>query len=204
MAHRHPLSPPAPCLAYVKEDCSCFTRIVLRRFKRLTDSPVVQFRYGHKVRSRSGLRRGDLVFFKEHGYSHSHNPRGHLQRQRAHPARLKLLRQGSQLKDEVHSGLLRRQAHTSALVAARFHRPSHGTRAPGTSTDPRRPLPALHAVAKSRSGPRTRVLCAGELRLSALLGRWRSEDAPDRGRPASSRSRAITPNRGARASLRWT
>jgi cell wall-associated NlpC family hydrolase len=54
----------------VKEDCSCFTRIVLRRFKRLTDSPVVQFRYGHKVRSRSGLRRGDLVFFKEHGYSH--------------------------------------------------------------------------------------------------------------------------------------
>jgi cell wall-associated NlpC family hydrolase len=64
------LSPPAPCLAYVKEDCSCFTQIVFRRFKRLTDSPVLQFQYGHKVTSRSNLRRGDLVFFKEHGYGH--------------------------------------------------------------------------------------------------------------------------------------
>ena len=64
------LSPPAPCLAYVKEDCSCFTRLVFRRFKRIPDSPVRQFQYGHKVRSRSNLKRGDLVFFKEHGYTH--------------------------------------------------------------------------------------------------------------------------------------
>ena len=64
------LSPPAPCIAYVKEDCSCFTRLVFRPFKRLTDSPVLQFQYGHKVTSRSNLRRGDLVFFKEHGYGH--------------------------------------------------------------------------------------------------------------------------------------
>ena len=62
------LSPPAPCLAYVKEDCSCFTRLVFRRFKWLTDSPVTQFQYGHNVTSRSNLRRGDLVFFKERGY----------------------------------------------------------------------------------------------------------------------------------------
>jgi cell wall-associated NlpC family hydrolase len=69
------LSPPAPCRAYVKEDCSCFTRLVFRRFKRLTDSPVLQFQYGHKVRSRSNLRRGDLVYFKEHGYG---NPITHV------------------------------------------------------------------------------------------------------------------------------
>lgn len=63
------LSPPAPCRAYVKEDCSCFTKLVFRRFKWLPDSPVLQFQYGHKVRSRSNLRRGDLVFFKERGYN---------------------------------------------------------------------------------------------------------------------------------------
>ena len=62
------LSPPAPCWAYVKEDCSCFTKIVLRRFKWMPDSPVLQYQYGHKVRSRSNLKRGDLVFFKERGY----------------------------------------------------------------------------------------------------------------------------------------
>jgi cell wall-associated NlpC family hydrolase len=52
------------------EDCSCFTKIVLRRFKWIPDSPVQQFQYGHKVRSRSGLKRGDLVFFKERGSRH--------------------------------------------------------------------------------------------------------------------------------------
>lgn len=61
------LSPPAPCIAYRVEDCSCFTKLVLRRFKRVYDSPVLQFQYGHKVRSRSNLKRGDLVFFKERG-----------------------------------------------------------------------------------------------------------------------------------------
>jgi cell wall-associated NlpC family hydrolase len=64
---RYRLSPPAPCWAYRKEDCSCFTKLVLRRFKRLPDSPVLQFQYGHKVKSRSNLKRGDLVFFKERG-----------------------------------------------------------------------------------------------------------------------------------------
>ncbi len=63
------LSPPAPCRAYRREDCSCFTKLVLRRYdKWLPDTPVLQFQYGHKVRSRkSNLRRGDLVFFKERG-----------------------------------------------------------------------------------------------------------------------------------------
>jgi cell wall-associated NlpC family hydrolase len=65
---RYRLSPPAPCWAYVKEDCSCFTKIVFRRFKWVPDSPVRQFQYGHKVRYRSNLKRGDLVFFKERGY----------------------------------------------------------------------------------------------------------------------------------------
>jgi cell wall-associated NlpC family hydrolase len=64
------LSPPAPCWAYRKEDCSCFTKLVLRHFgKHLPDSPVLQWHYGHLVRSRSNLRRGDLVFWKEDGYS---------------------------------------------------------------------------------------------------------------------------------------
>jgi cell wall-associated NlpC family hydrolase len=56
----------------VKEGCSCFTKIVLRRFKWLPDSPVLQFQYGHKVRSRSNLKRGDLVFFKERGRPITH------------------------------------------------------------------------------------------------------------------------------------
>ena len=67
---RYRLSPPASCVAYRMEDCSCFTKIVLRRFKWIPDSPVQQFQYGHKVRSRSGLKRGDLVFFKERGRRH--------------------------------------------------------------------------------------------------------------------------------------
>jgi cell wall-associated NlpC family hydrolase len=65
------LSPPAPCWAYHKEDCSCFTHIVFRHFgKRLPDSPVLQWRYGNLIRYRSNLRPGDLLFFKEHGYNH--------------------------------------------------------------------------------------------------------------------------------------
>ena len=66
---RYRLSPPAPCLAYRKEDCSCFTKLVFRRFKRLPDSPVLQFQYGHKIRSKSNLKPGDLVFFKERGHN---------------------------------------------------------------------------------------------------------------------------------------
>ena len=63
-------SPPGPCLSREKEDCSCFTHLVMRHFgKSLPDSPVQQFQYGHKVRSRSNLKRGDLVFWKESGPS---------------------------------------------------------------------------------------------------------------------------------------
>ena len=62
------LSPPGPCMARVKEDCSCFTSLVLRHFgKSLTDSPVTQWDYGHEVRGRKYLRLGDLLFWKEHG-----------------------------------------------------------------------------------------------------------------------------------------
>ena len=63
------LSPPAPCWAYEKEDCSCFTKLVFRRFgKRMPDSPIKQWQYGHRVRSKSNLKRGDLLFWKEGGY----------------------------------------------------------------------------------------------------------------------------------------
>ena len=62
------LSPPAPCSAYLKEDCSCFTRLVFRHFdKRLVDNPVKQYwNYGRRI-DRADLKRGDLVFFKENG-----------------------------------------------------------------------------------------------------------------------------------------
>ena len=115
---RYRLSPPAPCWAYVKEDCSCFTKIVLRRFKWLPNSPVLQYQYGHKVRSRSNLKRGDLEVLQGARPRTPHNPRGHIQRQRAHPSRLRLLQQGRQLEVEVHQELLRRQADTPAPVAA--------------------------------------------------------------------------------------
>ena len=66
------LSPPAPCSAYHKEDCSCFTRLVFRHFdKRLPDSPIKQYwNYGRRI-DRADLKRGDLVFFKEHGMNHA-------------------------------------------------------------------------------------------------------------------------------------
>ena len=63
------LSPPAPCWAYAKEDCSCFTKLVFRHFgKQLPDSPVQQWQYGHHITSKSDLKRGDLLFWKEGGY----------------------------------------------------------------------------------------------------------------------------------------
>lgn len=61
------LSPPAPCIAFRVEDCSCFTRNTFRKWKMMRDNPVTQWRYGHLVRSKSRLRLGDLVFFKENG-----------------------------------------------------------------------------------------------------------------------------------------
>ena len=58
-------SPPNPCLAYRKEDCSCHTRVVFKRFgKRLPDSPMWQWRYGKRI-PKSQRRPGDLIFFDE-------------------------------------------------------------------------------------------------------------------------------------------
>jgi cell wall-associated NlpC family hydrolase len=64
-------SPPHPCMAYEKEDCSCFTKLVFRHFgKWLPESPTKQ--YWHKDRkwvAKEDLKRGDLVFFKEAGWN---------------------------------------------------------------------------------------------------------------------------------------
>ena len=65
------LSPPSPCWQYRKEDCSCFTKIVFRRFgKYLPDSPVKQWHYGNQIKLRANLRPGDLLFWKESGVNH--------------------------------------------------------------------------------------------------------------------------------------
>ena len=62
---RYRLSPPHPCRAYRKEDCSCHTKVVFRRFdKRLPDSPRYQWRYGKRI-AKSNRRPGDLIFFDE-------------------------------------------------------------------------------------------------------------------------------------------
>lgn len=53
------------CRSYVREDCSCLTKVVFARFGvRLPDSPVTQWSMdrGRKFRSKSLLRVGDLVF----------------------------------------------------------------------------------------------------------------------------------------------
>ena len=64
-------SPPYPCQAYSKEDCSCFTKLVFRHFgKRLPDNPVKQYlNHGTRVGGKANLKRGDLVFFKEAGWN---------------------------------------------------------------------------------------------------------------------------------------
>ena len=64
------LSPPAPCIAYAKEDCSCFTKLVFRHFgKRLPDHPAKQYwQKNRKWVARADLKLGDLVFFKERGW----------------------------------------------------------------------------------------------------------------------------------------
>jgi cell wall-associated NlpC family hydrolase len=63
--YRH--SPPEPCQAHKSEDCSCLTSLVFGSLN-LPDDPVAQWNYGREV-SRSELRPGDLVFFKEGGSS---------------------------------------------------------------------------------------------------------------------------------------
>ena len=63
------LSPPAPCIAYAQEDCSCFTKLVFRHFGTwLPDDPRLQYRRHGKWIGKADLKRGDLVFFKERGW----------------------------------------------------------------------------------------------------------------------------------------
>jgi cell wall-associated NlpC family hydrolase len=50
------------CRRTVQEDCSCFTRLVFNKWKRLPDSPKWQWNYGRRI-ARSNTSRGDLVFF---------------------------------------------------------------------------------------------------------------------------------------------
>lgn len=66
---RYRLSPPAPCRAYKVEDCSCHTRLVFSKWRKMPDHPSRQWRnHGRKVAKRH-LVPGDLVFFKEKGRS---------------------------------------------------------------------------------------------------------------------------------------
>ena len=59
-------SPPHRCKAYRKEDCSCHTKVVFRRFgKSLPDNPVTQWKKGKRVKKKRNLHPGDLVFFDE-------------------------------------------------------------------------------------------------------------------------------------------
>ncbi|MDP8950175.1 MAG: NlpC/P60 family protein [Actinomycetota bacterium] len=67
-------SPPGPCEAHRSEDCSCLTSLVYGKWLEMVDHPVEQWRYGRQV-ARSNLRPGDLVFFKEAGWS---NPITHV------------------------------------------------------------------------------------------------------------------------------
>ena len=62
---RYVRSPPHPCKAYRKEDCSCHTKVVYRKFGRsLPDNPPDQWKRGTRVK-KANLRPGDLVFFDE-------------------------------------------------------------------------------------------------------------------------------------------
>lgn len=64
---RYVLSPPGTCRAFRKEDCSCHTKVVFRKFgKRLPDHPARQWKRGRRV-AKANVRPGDLVFFKENG-----------------------------------------------------------------------------------------------------------------------------------------
>lgn len=63
---RYVRSPPRPCRAYRKEDCSCHTKVVFRKFGRsLRDNPPDQWKRGTRIKKKSNLRPGDLVFFDE-------------------------------------------------------------------------------------------------------------------------------------------
>jgi cell wall-associated NlpC family hydrolase len=63
---RYVESPPRPCRAFRKEDCSCHTKVVFRKFgKTLRDNPPDQWKRGMRVKKKSNLKPGDLVFFDE-------------------------------------------------------------------------------------------------------------------------------------------
>ena len=63
---RYVESPPRPCRAYRKEDCSCHTKVVFRKFGvSLRDNPPDQWKRGMRIKRKSNLRPGDLVFFDE-------------------------------------------------------------------------------------------------------------------------------------------
>jgi cell wall-associated NlpC family hydrolase len=54
------------CKAFVQEDCSCFTKLVYKKWRKLPDSPLWQWYKGQRIK-RSNIRRGDLVFFDTSG-----------------------------------------------------------------------------------------------------------------------------------------
>ncbi len=59
-------SPPKRCKAYRKEDCSCHTKLVFKKFgRKLIDNPPDQWRRGRRIKDKADLRPGDLVFFDE-------------------------------------------------------------------------------------------------------------------------------------------
>jgi cell wall-associated NlpC family hydrolase len=67
---RYLSSPPGRCRAYRSEDCSCTTKLVFKKFgKKLPEDPVRQWNILKKYVPRGDLRPGDLVFFKEAGWS---------------------------------------------------------------------------------------------------------------------------------------
>ena len=54
------------CRVGVSMDCTCFTSRVYRKYRKLPDSPVRQWRKkGKFIYSKGGLRRGDVVIFDE-------------------------------------------------------------------------------------------------------------------------------------------
>lgn len=64
---RYRLSPPAPCDPFEVEDCSCHTKHVFKKWRKMPDSPIKQWKKGKRVYKKANLRPGDLVFFKENG-----------------------------------------------------------------------------------------------------------------------------------------
>ena len=89
MGTRYRLSPPAPCIAYRVEDCSCFTRFTFRRFdKFLPDNPVtaVEVRSPRQVEVQPEARGSCLL--QGERLQRSHHPRGLVCGQRQHIARI--------------------------------------------------------------------------------------------------------------------